>query len=189
MAVFGRNISRRKTRAIVCLHFIPMPIQKNPLPAVNKKIGEKDMGQITENNKRVLENSDTYSEKALTGLFDKYTFAKYLSELIDSKHIKIKDIIQFSNISKTYISDLRDMSQNKQPGRNKLLDLALGIHADMDETNHLLRLAGYHELDSRGSTPDRIMIWGLSHKKTALEIREVLCENGHTEFALNTDDD
>ena len=104
-----------------------MPIQKNPLPAVNKKIGEKDMGQITENNKRVLENSDTYSEKALTGLFDKYTFAKYLSELIDSKHIKIKDIIQFSNISKTYISDLRDMSQNKQPGRNKLLDLALGI--------------------------------------------------------------
>ena len=147
------------------------------------------MGQITETNKRVLESSDTYSADALTGLYDKTAFALYLSELIDSKHIKIKDIIQFSNISKTYISDLRDMTQNKQPGRNKLLDLALGIHADMDETNHLLRLAGYHELDSRGSAPDRIMIWGLSHKKSPLEIREVLCENGHTEFALKTDDE
>ncbi len=144
------------------------------------------MGKITEENIRTLENIDVYSESKLTGLFDKKEFAIYLSRLIEDKHLKIKDIVLFSNISKTYLSDLRDTTQDIQPGRSKILDLALGIHADRAETDHLLRLAGYHGLDSRGDTPDRIMIWGLSHNKKPLEIRETLCENGHPEFSLKT---
>jgi len=147
------------------------------------------MGKITEENIRTLESIDVYSESKLKGIFNKKEFAIYLSHLIENKHLKIKDIVQFSNISKTYLSDLRDMTRDKQPGRNKILDLALGIHADHSETDHLLRLAGYHELDSRGAAPDRIMIWGLSHNKSPLEIRDTLCANGHTEFSLKTDNE
>lgn len=144
------------------------------------------MGNITEMNTRTLENTANYEDAKLEGLFNSKDFCQALSNLIASKNLKIKDITAHSNISKSYLTDIRDNTKNIQPKRNKLLDLCLGIHATKDEINMLLRLAHYQPLDSRGEQADRIIIWGLAHHKSNYEIREKLCDHGYTEFGIGT---
>ena len=147
------------------------------------------MGEITDMNTRALENAMNYEDAELQGLFDSKEFCTALSNLIDSKGIRIKDILDFSNISKSYLTDIRDRTKNIQPKRNKILDLCLGMNASKEEINTLLRLAHYQPLDSRGEEIDRIIIWGLAHKKSNLEIRDILCSKHYYEFAIGGSDE
>jgi hypothetical protein len=142
------------------------------------------MGQITKMNTLSLEKAKNYEDAKLEGLFDDKEFSIELSNLIDKKGLKTKDIVDFSNISKSYLNDLKDCHKNILPKRSKLLDLCLAMHTTIDETDYLLRLAQYKPLDPRGDTVDQIFIWGLSHDKTNMEIREVLYNNNHPEFML-----
>jgi hypothetical protein len=63
------------------------------------------------------------------------------------------------------------------------------MHTTIEETNYLLRLSHYYPLDPKGDTVDQIFIWGLSHDKTNMEIREVLYNNNHPEFMLEEGSD
>lgn len=143
------------------------------------------MGNITDQNLRKLENADTYSEVQLSDIFDATEFARVLSSIIEKNELKIKDIVSFSNISKSYLADIRSFNKSMKPSREKLLDLCLAITADIDEINHLLRLSQYQALDPRGLELDRIILWGLAHNKNNLEIREVLGAHGFVEFLIN----
>lgn len=142
------------------------------------------MGIITDRNIRKLESAESYDDAGDTGVYSQDEFALSLSDLIEKKGLSTKDVLSFSNISKSYLNELRDCTGQCNISRNKLLDLCLGIGADMEETNHLLRLKGFHPLDPRGSDLDRILIWGLAHHRSSIDIRETLCEHGLMEFSL-----
>ena len=140
------------------------------------------MGKITDMNTRALENAENYDDAKLNGLFDAKEFCTELSNLINSKGLKIDEILDHCYISRSYLMDMKNPPKNIQPKRNKILDLCLGINASKEETNTLLRLAHYQPLDSRGENLDRIIIWGLAQKKNNEEIRSKLYEYGYTEF-------
>jgi hypothetical protein len=146
------------------------------------------MGEVTEINTRILEETKNYEDAKLEGLFDAKEFSIALSNLIANKNIKTKEIVEFSNISKSYLNDLKDCSKNLRPKRIKLLDLCLALRATKDETNNLLRLAQYQPLDSRGDEIDRIIIWGLAHNMSNLDIRYKLIDNNHEEFQFKERD-
>lgn len=51
------------------------------------------MGKITDMNTRALENAENYDDAKLNGLFDAKEFCTELSNLINSKGLKIDEIL------------------------------------------------------------------------------------------------
>ena len=141
------------------------------------------MGEITDKNTRILENSPSYEDASLEGLFAPEEFCNAVNSLIESKGLSAKYINEHVTMSKSRYYEILDYNNTKNPPpRNRIIDLCLGIGATKDELNELLRHAQHKVLDSRGQELDRIVIWGLGQAKTGDEIREVLSEHGYKEF-------
>ena len=99
------------------------------------------MGKITNENRRALEAAANYEDAILTGMVE-HQFSAALSELIEQKGVSVLSIVENTNVSKSYINKLRNPSEkNVRPSRHVIIDIALAIDADLDETNHLLKLA------------------------------------------------
>ena len=94
------------------------------------------MGKITDMNTRALENAENYDDAKLNGLFDAKEFCTELSNLINSKGLKIDEILDHCYISRSYLMDMKNPSKNIQPKRNKILDLCLGINASVPRCKH-----------------------------------------------------
>ena len=132
------------------------------------------MGEITEKNYKELEESDSYDAAKLTGMLDD-KFRDVLLKMLGKKHMTQADITRISNIGKGYLSDLFS-GKKKNPAREKVLDIGLALNCTEDEMNELLRSAGYSPLYSKFQL-DSVIIFGLTHGKTGLEIRELLYDN------------
>ena len=68
------------------------------------------MGKITDMNTRALENAENYDDAKLNGLFDAKEFCAELSNLIDSKGLKIDEILDHC-----YILSLIHISEPTRP--------------------------------------------------------------------------
>lgn len=135
------------------------------------------MGKITNENRRALENADNYEDAILTGMID-HEFTTALGQLIEKKGISVLSIVENTNVSKSYINKLRNPSEKTaRPSRHVIIDIALAIDADLDETNHLLKLARYQELYTRDKS-ESVIIWGMLKKLPGKQIREMLQERG-----------
>lgn len=133
------------------------------------------MGKITDANRRQLESSDCYDDIELIGM-DNQTFTDALCQLIERKKISTLTIVENANISKSYINKLRNPSiKTVNPTRHVIIDIALAINADLDETNQLLKLAKYQELYARDAA-EALIIWGMLKKLSGSDIRRMLQE-------------
>ena len=133
------------------------------------------MGNITNENRRILENADKYEDAILDGMIQQ-EFTTALSLLIQQKEISIQTIMEKTHLSKSYINKLRNPSEKTLcPSRHVIIDIGLAINATLEEINHLLKLAQYQELYTRNKA-ESLIIWGLLKKLSGDENREQLCD-------------
>lgn len=135
------------------------------------------MGRITDENFRKLETAENYEDAKLKGMGAK-EFPFELDKLIKKKNMAVINIVENTNLSKSYINKLRNPSEkNANPSRHAVIDIALAVDATLEETNKLLKLARYQELYTRDPA-EALIIWGMLKNMSGKEIRKMLQEKG-----------
>ena len=119
----------------------------------------------------VSENRDAFSEQAVSPL---------LSELYEKKSISKAALARRAGMSEVYLHQV--FSGRRSPSRDRLLCLCLGLEATLEETQELLRQAGFAQLYPRHKR-DAVISYGLVHGISLGEINDRLfVENEKTLF-------
>lgn len=115
----------------------------------------------------VDENRDEFIEE---------TTGQYLTRLAEEKGMKVSNIAAgASQTNYTY----KIFTGERRPRRNPLLAIAVSMSLTLQETQHLLRIAGAAQLDPRNAR-DSVIIYGISRKRTLTEINLLLEEYKET---------
>lgn len=122
---------------------------------------------------QALENSSSihhYLETKGDNLIDA-SVSQYLSQLLSEKSLKKAQVIRDSEMNEIYGYQI--FSGKRFPSRDKLIALSFGMHLSLDETQQLLKYAGFAMLYPK-SKRDSIIIWGLSHGFSICYTNEIL---------------
>ncbi len=102
------------------------------------------------------------------------TLSKLLDRLMKEKGLKKSQVIKSSELSEVYAYQI--FSGIRVPERRKLLCLAIGMELTIDETQTLLKCAGYPPLYVKRPV-DSAVIYGICKRLSIVEINEMLFEN------------
>ena len=102
------------------------------------------------------------------------TLPELLAELVEKKGIKKSYAIKAAEMSEVYGYQI--FSGIRHPERNKLLCLAIGMNLTLDETQNLLKCAGYNPLYVKLPF-DSVIIYGICKRLSVIKINEILFEN------------
>lgn len=139
------------------------------------------MGELTEKNRRLLENAEHYEDADLSNLLDK-EFTQTINDLFEAKQMTTQQVVNITGISKGYINKLKSYKLlDISPSRQMVIHIGLALNCTEEEINNLLKSARLHPLYSR-SKEEAIIIWGLLHNKTYLEIIDLLERKGYGSF-------
>lgn len=99
------------------------------------------------------------------------TFGDYFYQLIQEKSLKATEVFLLAQINESYGYQL--LNGKRQPSRDKVIQLALGLGADLFEINRLLLLAGKSELYVKNQRDAVFMYafnkgWSLNKTETLL---------------------
>ena len=103
------------------------------------------------------------------------SLAQQLKDIISAKGLSKTQIIKNSEISEVYAYQI--FSGVRIPERGKLLCLAIGMELNIEETQQLLRCAGYSQLYVK-LPADSIVLYGICKRLTVVEINGMLFEYG-----------
>ena len=98
-----------------------------------------------------------------------------LAQLLESKGLKKAQVIKNAEFSEVYGYQI--FSGVRIPERKKLLCLAVGMKLNIEETQQLLKCAGYSQLYVKLPF-DSIVLYGLCKKLSVVQINELLYEYG-----------
>ena len=104
--------------------------------------------------------------------------SQLLAQLLESKGLKKAQVIKDAELSEVYGYQI--FSGIRIPERKKLLCLAVGMGLNVDETQRLLKCAGYSQLYVKLPF-DSIVLFGLCKALSVMQINELLYE-----YALET---
>lgn len=135
------------------------------------------MEKSTEDLQSELTQAQSYDE-----FYDKNTSeikfpsaVDYLNYLLDLKGITNKaDFVKKTNLERTYVYHI--LNGNKNPGRDKLIILALAAKANITETQNLLKYAGERPLYVRDRR-DGLIFYAIEHGKDLDAVNILLDEN------------
>lgn len=102
------------------------------------------------------------------------TLPELLAELVEKKGIRKSYAIKAAEMSEVYGYQI--FSGIRHPERNKLLCLAVGMNLTLDETQSLLKCAGYSPLYVKLPF-DSVVIYGICKRLSVIKINELLFEN------------
>ena len=97
-----------------------------------------------------------------------------LAELVEQKGIRKSYAIKAAELSEVYGYQI--FSGIRHPERKKLLCLAVGMNLTLDETQNLLRCAGYSPLYVKLPF-DSVVIYGICKRLSVIKINEILFGN------------
>lgn len=100
----------------------------------------------------------------------------YLSKLTEEKGLKKSQVIKDAEMNEIYGYQI--FSGSRVPSRDKLLSLAFGMRLSLDETQQLLKYAGFSPLYPK-SERDSILIWCINHALSLCETNEQLYTHSH----------
>lgn len=103
------------------------------------------------------------------------SLAELLNELLEKKGMNRSQAIKNTELSEVYGYQI--FSGLRHPDRKKLLCLALGMGLTADETQSLLKRAGYPPLYVRRPF-DGVVLYGFMNQLTVSQINELLFEYG-----------
>ena len=96
-----------------------------------------------------------------------------LAQLLESKGLKKSQVIKNAELSEVYGYQI--FSGIRVPERKKLLCLAIGMKLNIEETQQLLKCAGYSQLYVKLPF-DSIVLYGLCKELSVVQINELLYE-------------
>lgn len=96
-----------------------------------------------------------------------------LQKLIDTKGLKKSQVIKNAELAEVYGYQI--FSGIRVPERKKLLCLAVGMGLNIEETQRLLKCAGYSQLYVKLPF-DSILLYGLCKALSVVQINELLYE-------------
>ena len=100
-------------------------------------------------------------------------FKEYLKKLLDEKGMTRADAIRKADLSSDYAYQI--FSGRKNPSRDKLIRLALGMALTLDETSRLFKLAGVSELYPRIKR-DAVILFCIERNISVMTANELLYE-------------
>lgn len=101
------------------------------------------------------------------------SFVDYINEILLEKDLEKSDIIRDAQIPRTYAYQI--FQGSKQAGRDKILQLAIAMKLNLEETNRLLTVAHHNHLYAKQQR-DAILIFGISKQYSLMQINELLDE-------------
>ena len=119
----------------------------------------------------IHENQSFFSDKSVSDL---------LSQLYEKKTMTKAALARKAGMSEIYLHQV--FSGRRNPSRDRLLCLCVGLGATLEETQELLKRASYAQLYPK-SKRDAVIIHGLLHQKELNDINDTLfSENEKTLF-------
>ena len=103
------------------------------------------------------------------------SLANMLARLLDEKGLTKSQVIKNTELSEVYAYQI--FSGLRVPERGKLLCLTVGMALNLDETQTLLKCAGYSPLYVKLPF-DSIVLYGICKQLSVLEINNMLFEYG-----------
>ena len=126
----------------------------------------KELGLCPDFQSFYKENKDIMVSLKLTDL---------LAQLLKSKNLQKSQVIKNAEISEVYGYQI--FSGIRVPERKKLLCIAVGMHLNIEETQQLLKCAGYAQLYVKLPF-DSIVLYGLCKGLSVVQINGLLYEYG-----------
>ncbi len=105
---------------------------------------------------------------------ERKNLSDYLNELLTKKDLKKSDVIKASELNEVYAYQI--FSGLRVPERKKLLAIAVGMKLSLEETQELLKSAGYAQLYVKNEF-DCAVIYGICKHLTVIQINSILFEN------------
>lgn len=93
--------------------------------------------------------------------------AQYLEKLLIKKNLERKHVFERGNIAQSY-GDQILVGRKEKPSRDIILKFCFGLCLNIDESQHLLRVARLGALYARDKR-DSVIIFCLENQKTAVE--------------------
>lgn len=107
--------------------------------------------------------------------FNREEFSDLLQELFQKKGMSKAALAKRAGMSEVYLHQL--FSGGRNPSRNRIICLCLGLSATLEEAQKLLRGSGNAELYAKDRR-DAIIIYGLIHRMTVTEVNDRLFSEG-----------
>lgn len=108
------------------------------------------------------------------GEFTEEALCDHLEHLLKEKKLQKSKVVARSGLNRIYGYQI--LSGKRVPSRDKLIALCFGMMLDIDETDDLLKYAGYNPLYARNKR-DSIIIFAISNKKSIFTANEMLFDN------------
>lgn len=99
---------------------------------------------------------------------------EYLSSWLQKKQLTRADVVRRSNLNRAYVYQI--FLGKKYPSRDKVISLAFGLGLDAQETQTLLKQAGYRELYPRDPR-DTLLLFAISRGKNVIEANDLLYDH------------
>ena len=132
----------------------------------------------TEELMNVLINTDntTTLETVLIETEDaKASFSEMVNRMLTEQNMTPADLQRKSGIARTYIYQILDGTRN--PGRDKVIAVALALKADIDVTQRMLKVTGNAVLYPKDKR-DAVIIFAVNKKMTVIDVNNLLESNG-----------
>lgn len=100
-------------------------------------------------------------------------FCNYFKDICIKKNIKKSDLINKSNLDRTYGYQI--LNGTKKPSRDKILQLCIASKLTLEETQKALTLGNAGNLYAKNSR-DSIIIFALNNDLNVLKINDILFE-------------
>ena len=119
----------------------------------------------------ISNNSKTFAES-------KYStqLSCALNKIVNAKNLRICDIIRDSSLSTQYTYEIF-RGDKKNPSRDVVLSLCIGMHLIPEEADRLMLVTGYAQLYNK-NLRDFIIFDGLEHNRSISQINSTLFEHG-----------
>ncbi len=99
----------------------------------------------------------------------------YLNALLEEKKLKKSEVIKKSDIDQIYAYQI--FSGTRVPSRDKLIVLCLGMELTLEETDTLLKYAGYATLYPRNKR-DSVIISAIKNGQSRYDVDDILFDLG-----------
>ena len=102
------------------------------------------------------------------------SFVEHLERLCADKNMIREHVIKRAGIERSFGHQI--FRGSRQPSRDNVIRLAFGFSLSVDETQELLKIARKSALYPKIKR-DAIILFGLSHKKTMIDMQNIISEN------------
>lgn len=120
---------------------------------------------------KILKNTKDYA--SIDAEIEDVQLVDFLNQLLEKYHTTISKISKRTNLDRTYTYQIFEGIRN--PSQDKIILIALGMKASLEDTNRLLMLSNNGSLYPKVKR-DSIIIYGITHNLNLFEINELLEE-------------